>query len=337
MAGLFEIIERNRYTPDTVPALEHKLFFEGDRSGTYLVRYAVLLLLSTVIAAEGVIQDSTATVIGAMIIAPLMTPILATTAAIMMGNAPRAWRSLLLVLGGALGVIAVAAVLGVVSVHVVDFHGNSQITARVAPSVLDLMVALAAGFAGAFAIRREDVADSLPGVAISIALVPPLCVVGISLSGGQWMDAWGALLLFLTNFLSILLAGGALFAIVGLGAAVMEEAGHVRKGRVYRAITLGLVLVAIPLTATTTRVWRDSVAQVKTTQITEQWVRQYPTDVVIRSVLVSGGKVKIVMTGSEQPTTIEDLGAEIRSEVRQVSEIDLRFFPSEDFVYLVGQ
>jgi hypothetical protein len=97
------------------------------------------------------------------------------------------------------------------------------------------------------------------------------------------------------------------------------------------------VLVAIPLAATTTRVWRDGVAQMKTTRITEQWVRQYPTDVVIRSVLVSGGKVKIVMTGSEQPTTIEDLGAEIRSEVRRVSEIDLRFFPSEDYVYLVGQ
>jgi uncharacterized hydrophobic protein (TIGR00271 family) len=337
MAGLFEIIKRNRYTRATVPALEHKLFPEGDRWGPALVRYTVLLLLSTVIAAEGVIQDSTATVIGAMIIAPLMTPILATTAAIMMGNAPRAWRSLLLVLGGALGVIAVAAVLSVVSLHVVDFRGNSQITARVAPSLLDLTVALAAGFAGAFAISRDDVADSLPGVAVSIALVPPLCVVGISLSGGQWNDAWGALLLFLTNFFSILLAGGAVFAILGLGAAVREEAGRFKKGRVYRAITLGLVLVAIPLAATTTRVWRDGVAQMKTTRITEQWVRQYPTDVVIRSVLVSGGKVKIVMTGSEQPTTIEDLGAEIRSEVRRVSEIDLRFFPSEDYVYLVGQ
>lgn len=337
MAGLSALLERDRYTPSAVSALESKLFFEGDRWGRALVRYTVLLFLSTVIAAEGVIEDSTATVIGAMIIAPLMTPILATTAALVMGNAARAWRSLLLVLAGALGVIAVAALLGVMALHVVDFHGNSQITGRVAPRILDLIIALAAGTAGAFAISREDVADSIPGVAISIALVPPLCVVGISLSGGQWTYAWGALLLFLTNFLSILLAGGVVFGVYGLAGAVTEGIGRLNKRRVYGVIALGLLLVAIPLTVTTSGIFRDSIAQTKITQITEQWVRQYPTDLVIRSVLVSRGNAKILMTGSEQPTTIEDLGAEIRSEVKQVSEIDLRFVPSKDFVYLVGR
>ena len=94
---------------------------------------------------------------------------------------------------------------------------NSQITGRVTPRLLDLVVALAAGTAGAFAMSRDDVADSLPGVAVSIALVPPLCVVGISLSAGEWDHTWGALLLFLTNLLSILLAGGAIFALLGLG------------------------------------------------------------------------------------------------------------------------
>jgi len=113
MASLSAILRDNRYAPDDIPELESKLFFEGDRSRRYLVRFTVLLFLSTVIAANGVIEDSTATVIGAMIIAPLMTPILATTAALVMGSGPRAWRSVLLVVAGALGVIAVAAALGV--------------------------------------------------------------------------------------------------------------------------------------------------------------------------------------------------------------------------------
>jgi len=117
-------------------------------------------------------EDSTATVIGAMIIAPLMTPILATTTALMMGNGVRAWRSLMLVGAGVLGVIVVAAALGIVAVHVVAFDTNSQITARVSPRLLDLIIALAAGTAGAFATSRDDIADSLSGVAISIALVP---------------------------------------------------------------------------------------------------------------------------------------------------------------------
>ena len=337
MANLSALLERDKYTPSAVSALENKLFFEGDRWGPALVRFTGLLLLSTVIAAEGVIADSTATVIGAMLIAPLMTPILATTAALVMGNAARAWRSLLLVLAGALGVIAVAALLGAVELHIVDFDGNSQITGRVAPRVLDLVVALAAGTAGAFAISREDIADSIPGVAISIALVPPLCVVGISLSGGQWTDAWGALLLFLTNFLSILLAGGVVFGVYGLAGAVTEGIGRLNKRRAYGVITLGLLLVAVPLAAASANIFRDSIAQTKITQITEQWARQYPTDFVIRSVLVSRGNAKILMTGSEQPTTIEDLGAEIRSEVKQISEIYLRFVPSKNFAYVVGR
>ena len=333
MAVLADILRDNRYEPADIPELENKLFFEGDRRRRYLVRFSVLLFLSTVIAANGVIEDSTATVIGAMIIAPLMTPILATTAALVMGNGPRAWRSFFLVVAGALGVIALAAALGALAVHVVDFKTNSQITGRVAPRALDLVVALAAGTAGAFATSRDDVADSIPGVAISIALVPPLCVVGISLAAAEWTDAWGALLLFLTNFLSILLAGGAVFAILGLGVAATESHSHLNKGRAYRIIAFGVLLVAIPLSLASVRVYRNSIAQSKITTITNQWVRQYSTDIVIRSVLVSGGVAKILITGPDRPSSIDGLGAKIKSEVAYVAEVDLRYVPSQDYRY----
>jgi len=333
MAGLSTILQDNRYAPADCPKLESKLFFEGDRSRRYLVRFVVLLFLSTVIATEGVIEGSTATVIGAMIIAPLMTPILATTAALIMGNGPRAWRSLVLVAAGTLGVIVVAAMLGMASIHFIDFHTNSQITGRIAPRVLDLIVALAAGAAGGFAASRDDVADSLPGVAISIALVPPLCVVGISLSAAQWVAAWGAFLLFLTNFLSILLAGGAVFALLGLGAAATEGVNRINKGRAYRVITYGIILVAIPLSITTVRVGRDSIAQAQITDIANEWVRQYPSDFVVRSVLVSRGTAKIVVTGPQQPSTIDDLGAQVNAEVDGIVKLDLRFFPSQSYLY----
>ena len=333
MSSLSAILKDNTYRPADVPELESKLFFEGDRRRRYLVRFTVLLFLSAVIAANGVIEDSTATVIGAMIIAPLMTPILATTAAIVMGNASRAWGSFLLVVAGATGVIALAWLLGAAAVHVVDFHSNSQITGRVSPRLLDLVVALAAGTAGAFATSRDDVADSLPGVAISIALVPPLCVVGISLAGAQWADAWGALLLFLTNFLSILLAGGAVFAVLGLGAAATANVSDVNKREAYGIIALGVLLVAIPLSMTTIKVYRDSAAQAKITNITNEWVGQYPDDIVVRSVLVSGDKVKILITGAEIPSSIDDLTTQVRSEVAQVTNIDLRFVPSRDYRY----
>ncbi|UCE88503.1 MAG: TIGR00341 family protein [Pseudomonadota bacterium] len=333
MAKLLEGLKFKKFTPADLPELEDKLFFEGDSAQRHVGQFSLLLCLSAVIATPGIIADSTATVVGAMIIAPLMIPIVATTAALMMGHAQRAWRSILLVVAGTLGVIIVSAGLGSLGLHVIDFDTNSQITTRVVPRVLDLVIALAAGTAGAYAISRKEIADSIPGVAISIALVPPLCVVGISLAAGQWADAWGALLLFLTNLLSILLAGGAVFALLGLGAAVTSGMSHLKKRTAYQIIVLGVLLVAIPLTIATTRVARDSIAQARITTIVDQWMSQYPTGFVIKSVLVSGNTAKIIVSGTERPSTIEDLGAEIQSQIKQIAKVDLLYVPSSSYLY----
>ena len=334
MVSLSKILKDNTFTQADLPEFENELFFEGDRRQRYLVQFAVLLFLATVIAAEGVIEDSTATVIGAMIIAPLMTPILAATAALIMGNGKRAWQSLALVAVGVAGTIIVAAVLALITISVIDFDTNSQITARVAPRLTDLIIALAAGMAGAFAMSRSDVANSLPGVAISIALVPPLCVTGISLSSGQWDDALGSFLLFMTNFLSILLAGGLVFWLLGLGNAATEEMTSVNRGKAYRIIAIGVLIVAIPLAATTFKVARDSINQVKITTIANEWVvGQSDNDFVIKSVLVSGDKADIVISGTDQPNDITSLGSEIQSEIDRIKEVDLRYVPSRGYVY----
>jgi len=156
----------------------------------------------------GILGDSTATVLGAMIVAPLMTPILATAAALVTGRMDRASRSLGLVVPGIISVVALGWAVGVLYGGALSFETNSQITARILPRVIDLVAALASGAAGAFCMSREDMADSRPGVAIAISLVPPLCVDGISLSHAEWAAAEGAYLLFITNVLAILLAGG---------------------------------------------------------------------------------------------------------------------------------
>ena len=209
MGLLSNIVQDNKFTPEDVPKFEAKLYFEGAKRRKDMEQFVVLLFLSTVIATYGVIGDSTATVIGAMIIAPLMRPIMATAAAIVTGRFDRAIRSALIVAAGVAGVIGVSWLLTAMNITaVISFESNSQITGRISPRLIDLYAALASGAAGAFAMSREDIADSLPGVAISISLVPPLCVVGVGLSEGEWLAAWGALLLFVTNFLSILLAGG---------------------------------------------------------------------------------------------------------------------------------
>ena len=175
------IFRDNQFRPEDVSKFESKLFYEGERRRPYLERFFVLLILATIIATSGIIGDSAAAVIGAMIVAPLMTPIMATAAALIMGSMNRAFNRLLLVLIGVLVVVFLSWLLGIFYTGYLSFTDNSQIVARISPRLIDLVAALASGAAGAFCLSRDDVADSLPGVAIAISLVPPLCVVGLSL------------------------------------------------------------------------------------------------------------------------------------------------------------
>jgi uncharacterized hydrophobic protein (TIGR00271 family) len=244
-------VTRLGFDPGYLPTFEDKLFIEGPQTRRRLVNFFVLLLSATVIATYGVLSDSTATVIGAMIVAPLMGPIMATTAAVVMGSLPRALRALALTGVGIISVILLAYLLSwVVPDVTISFTTNGEIASRINPGLYALATALGAGAAGAFIMSRAEIADSMGGVAIAISLVPPLCVVGISLRYGQLDAAVGALLLFMTNFLAILLAGGATFVAVGLGrlASAQEQTRLRRRGFIVFAV--GVLLVTIPLAVT---------------------------------------------------------------------------------------
>lgn len=242
---LSDWVNKNRFDPNYLPAMEEKLFFEGEGKIRSATNYLVLLTLATVIATYGVISGSTATVIGAMIIAPLMTPIMATTLAIVLGTSPRTRRSVAVVGLSILFVIGLAIVLSVfISPLVIGFDSNPEITSRISPNLLALFIALASGAAGAFAASREDVSDTLPGVAIAISLVPPLAVVGIALSKTQWISAGGALLLFLTNFLAIVLAGGAVFWLSGVNVRRVSTEEDLKRKQAIQIAIIGMVVVA---------------------------------------------------------------------------------------------
>ena len=134
--------------------LEDKLYFDRDATRDPYVRFAVLLVLSIGIATGGILADSTATVIGAMIVAPLMTPIMATGLSIVTGDRRHMGRSLLIVLIGAITAVALSFVMSWLLPGTVDVTSNSQITGRIAPRGLDMLVALACGAAGGFAVSR---------------------------------------------------------------------------------------------------------------------------------------------------------------------------------------
>jgi uncharacterized hydrophobic protein (TIGR00271 family) len=329
-------VQDNKFTPEDVPKFEAKLFFEGAKRRKDFEQFAVLLFLSTVIATYGVIGDSTATVIGAMIIAPLMRPIMATAAALVTGRFDRAIRSSLIVAAGVAGVIGVSWLLTALNITaVISFETNSQITGRISPRLIDLYAALASGAAGAFAMSREDIADSLPGVAISISLVPPLCVVGIGLSEGEWVAAWGALLLFVTNFLSILLAGGGVLALLGLGAAATKELRADARRKAFIWIAVGVVVVAIPLAATSFTVLQETLTEVTTRRLAQEWVDQ--TGYEVTRIEANGNQVDLFINGSGDPPILSDLGTLVKDEraFNRLIRLKLITIPTEKEVYEV--
>ena len=216
--------------------------------------FFVLLVCSAVIATLGLISNSTAVVIGAMIVAPLMDPILSLAFGLTIADNQLTNRSAITVLIGALTVVItawlLASIFGASEV-------NPEITARTAPNLIDLVIAVAAAVAGAFTLSRDRLSNSIAGVAIAVALVPPLCVTGIGLSMGPEMVAVfgrgtvtglhnqvseGSFLLFLANLIGITVASLVMF--------MLQRYGRLQKAWRSLLLWLGLLgLLCIPLSS----------------------------------------------------------------------------------------
>ena len=316
------------FDPDYLPSFEDKLFIEGAQTARRLVNFFALLLFATLIATYGVLSDSTATVIGAMIVAPLMGPIMATTAAVVMGSSGRALRAFALTITGILTVIAVAYLLSwVVPDITISFTSNKEITSRINPGLYALLTALGAGAAGAFIISRAEIADSMGGVAIAISLVPPLCVVGISLQQAQWQAAAGSMLLFLTNYLAILLAGGVTLGILGLGKLQFAPGNDRVRRRGLILFVAGILLVTIPLTISTVQAVNRTLANRNATTVVEQWLDGTAYQVV--TVSVSDKIVFATIEGSGDLQPINQLAKLLAAALNQPVLLNLRILPAQ--------
>ena len=247
-------------TDTDLERMREQLLFAGPHTARKLSRYWVLLSLAAVIATAGIVADSTATVIGAMIVAPLMTPILGTVLSVMTGDRANLARSLALVAGGVVAVVGIAWLLALLVPIDVVAETNAQVAARVHPRLIDLIAAIATGAVGSFAVVRSDVSDTLPGVAIAISLVPPLAVVGLTLEAGAEGQASGAMLLFLTNVGAILLTGLVVMAIYRVTATATAEAASpsLKRQRAVVAVVVFVLVLVIPLTASTRRITSES-------------------------------------------------------------------------------
>ena len=300
---------RYRLTGVDVERMVDKLLFVGPDAARKRSAFWVLLALAAVIATAGVVSDSTATVIGAMIVAPLMTPILGMALALVLARKGAMLLSLAHVVGGALLVIAVGFAFGALDPVGLVSETNTQVVGRTDPRLIDLIAALATGTVGAFALVRADISDTLPGVAIAISLVPPLAVVGLLLEAGRYDEASGALLLFGTNVTAIIATGTVVllaYRLRDVAQATGAEVGQLR-GRTLVVVALLVVVVAAPLSAGTSRILTDRLGEAAATPIATAWAEAQGWRVA--SVQVRDGTIRLVALGPPpevDPSTLRD-------------------------------
>ncbi|MEZ5062763.1 MAG: DUF389 domain-containing protein [Solirubrobacterales bacterium] len=257
-------LEGELRTPDEIREAAYLL--TGDVTAK-LTRFWLLLTLSAVIATAGIISDSTATVIGAMIIAPLATPIQGIAVAIAYGEAKPLLHSLGILLMATLVVIGIGVALAALLPELQNPSDTSQITGRISPTLVDLVAAAATGLAGSFALTRRDVGDILPGVAIAISLVPPLAVVGVTGVEDNFDGALGALLLYTTNVLAILVAGVLIFGMTTL----RQGRPQIRRRSVLAVLAVMGVVVVAALGVSTYRAVELSQRLSAATDVATQW------------------------------------------------------------------
>jgi len=261
--------------------------------------YYILTILSCVIATAGLIQGSSATIIGAMIVAPLMTPILAFSLGVIWGDVPLIRISLTSIFKGVAWAIIISAAISYL-VPIPEY--SVEITSRTHPTLFDVMVALASGLVGAYGYANEKISSTLVGIAIAVALMPPLCNIGIGIGTFNAGITYGATLLFVINLVSIGLAGAVVFWIMKIHPPLADQE-EIKKRAMYQiAISVVILLViSIPLSFFMVEGYQKSEAK---EGVRVAMLEAFPTLEVFKlEPFEKEGKfhVNLVLTGPEEP------------------------------------
>ena len=236
--------ESTKYLSEAIPLFSHAskeqyatLFTNLREESRLSQNFMVLLVLATMIATFGLFINSSSVIIGAMLLAPLMQPIVSLSMGVLRQDQA-------LQINGAktitIGVLAVLVTAALIALFIPIERLTSEMAGRLSPTILDLFVAIVSGAAAAYAKSNEKILGSLAGVAIAVALVPPIAVAGIGLGWGDWSMFSTAFLLFITNLVGIVLAAGFTFAMLGFSPL------HLAKKGIATWLVI-VALVAIPL------------------------------------------------------------------------------------------
>jgi len=206
--------------------------------------FFVLTIFSAIIITLGLIVNSSAVVIGGMLLAPLVWPVLALSLAIIKGRSKLLQSSVSTLFRSTVVILLISFVLGFISPEYA--LKGSEFISRTSPTIFELFIALAAGFVGAFVITYPKIGAAIAGVVVAAALVPPIAVMGLSVSHGNLEMAGGAFILYLSNLIAVTFSASILFLVSKFKGPSTETGQDKRKSNI-RWSLIFLIVMAIPL------------------------------------------------------------------------------------------
>ncbi|MGJ3237969.1 MAG: DUF389 domain-containing protein [Anaerolineae bacterium] len=202
-----------RFNPALTQIERTELVWGARKSALADIDYSILIMMSAGLASLGLLLNSTAVIIGAMLVAPLMSPLGALSVGLASGELNVARRAAFTLIQGTLLSLVISILFGLL---LPTSNPTSEMLARGTPSLLDAAIALVSGLVAAFALARKEIPVALAGVAIAAALMPPIATVGLGIAFGNIPLATGSALLFSTNIIVIVVAENLFFLWVGL-------------------------------------------------------------------------------------------------------------------------
>jgi len=316
--------------PKLIPHVEDSsrlaLLERLEANGRLSPDFLIMLAGSTVIATFGLFQNSPAVIIGAMIIAPLMRPLVCLSLASITADIRLLTRSVFTLVAGTLIGMSIA---GLMALFLKSLELTPEILGRTQPTLLDLGVALAAGAIGAFCQIDKKLADTLAGVAISVALVPPLSVVGIGLAFGDLAVASGSALLYATNLVGITIAGAIVFLIKGYSPLQVARTGLYISAAfilfliVPLALSMRELILENQISANVRNILKEKTVTFRGTQLREVQVRRYRSPTQVNATVLSSD----APITSKQVKLVQDL---LIKEIGIPIEFKLRIIPAKE-------
>ena len=319
MNKIADILAGGEITKKTLKKAQESTFVTVVDPKLQYSSFIIRIVLASIIATGGIATDSTAVVVGSMIIAPLMSPMIGVALAAVLGRPRSTMRALGITTFGMLLCVLISYLMALILPFGVDLTSNSQVVSRMSPRLVDLIIALASSLMASIVIMRDDIPDALAGVAISASIVPPLCVVGVSLAEGNMVAALGSFLLFLTNFFSIQIAGMATFAALGLGSSIYSESTKRQRAEWYGVILFCAAFIFVPLAMSSNNVINNAIREraIRTTALT--WLEG--TSYQLNEIHLTDGHVSLEIMGSGDRPSMKLLGARLQDSGIDVKDI----------------